>query len=116
MRASTTQWSRITHIGSDGYIERGATDLKSYMAQAGYYGSNTKVKLLSFGGSAKTYLTYNGVSKEAMALYGRRYHDSGQYFTSDGPFTLADGTHVDYYDDQTDNYLHLELNWWSITS
>ena len=99
--------ARITHIGSDGYIERGATDLKSYMAQVGYYGSNTKVKLLSFGGSAKTYLTYNGVSKEAMALYGRRYHDSGQYFTSDGPFTLADGTHVDYYDDQTDNYLQI---------
>lgn len=99
--------ARITHIGSDGYIERGATDLKSYMAQVGYYGSNTKVKLLSFGGSAKTYLTYNGVSKEAMELYGRRYHDSGQYFTSDGPFTLADGTHVDYYDDQTDNYLQI---------
>lgn len=99
--------ARITHIGSDGYIERGATDLKSYMAQAGYYGSNTKVKLLSFGGSAKTYLTYNGVSKEDMALYGRRYHDSGQYITSDGPFTLADGTHVDYYDDQTDNYLQI---------
>lgn len=99
--------ARITHIGSDGYIERGATDLKSYMAQVGYYGSNTKVKLLSFGGSAKTYLTYNGVSKEAMALYGRRYHDSGQYITSDGPFTLADGTHVDYYDDQTDNYLQI---------
>ena len=99
--------ARITHIGSDGYIERGATDLKSYMAQVGYYGSNTKVKLLSFGGSAKTYLTYNGVSKEAMALYGRRYHDSGQYVTSDGPFVLADGTHVDYYDDQTDNYLQI---------
>ena len=99
--------ARITHIGSDGYIERGATDLKSYMAQVGYYGSNTKVKLLSFGGSANTYLTYNGVSKEAMALYGRRYHDSGQYFTSDGPFTLADGTHVDYYEDQTDNYLQI---------
>ena len=99
--------ARITHIGSDGYIERGATDLKSYMAQVGYYGSNTKVKLLSFGGSAKTYLTYNGVSKEDMALYGRRYHDSGQYFTSDGTFTLADGTHVDYYDDQTDNYLQI---------
>ncbi|MBR0362734.1 MAG: TonB-dependent receptor plug domain-containing protein, partial [Alistipes sp.] len=50
--------ARLTHIGSDGYIDRGATDLKSYMLQAGYYGSNTKVKFLSFGGSAKTYLTY----------------------------------------------------------
>lgn len=99
--------ARLSHIGSDGYIERGSTDLKSYMAQVGYYGSSTKVKLLSFGGIAKTYLTYNGVTKEDMKLYGRRYHDSGQYVTSDGPFVLADGTHVDYYDDQTDNYLQI---------
>ena len=117
--------ARLTHIGSDGYIERGATDLKSYMAQVGYYASKTKVKLLSFGGSAKTYLTYNGVSREDMALYGRRYHTSGQYVTSDGPFVLADGTHVDYYDDQTDNYLqinnqlsltHSFNNRWQLTS
>ncbi|MBQ6940647.1 MAG: TonB-dependent receptor plug domain-containing protein [Alistipes sp.] len=99
--------ARLTHIGSDGYIERGATDLKSYMAQLGYYGGDTKVKLLSFGGSARTYLTYNGVSREDMRRYGRRYHDSGQYVTSDGPFVLEDGTHVDYYDDQTDNYLQI---------
>ena len=99
--------ARLTHIGSDGYIDRGATDLKSYMAQVGYYGSKTKVKLLSFGGSAKTYLTYNGVSREEMELYGRRYHTSGQYVTSDGPFVLSDGTHVNYYDDQTDNYLQI---------
>ena len=99
--------ARLTHIGSDGYIDRGATDLKSYMAQVGYYGSMTKVKLLSFGGSAKTYLTYNGVSREEMELYGRRYHTSGQYVTSDGPFVLSDGTHVNYYDDQTDNYLQI---------
>lgn len=77
------------------------------MAQVGYYGSNTKVKLLSFGGLAKTYLTYNGVSREDMKLYGRRYHNSGQYVTSDGQFVLADGTHVNYYDDQTDNYLQI---------
>ena len=42
-----------------------------------------------------------------MELYGRRYHTEGQYETSHGPYVLADGTHVDYYDDQTDNYLQL---------
>ncbi len=89
--------ARLTHIGSDGYIERGSTDLKSYMAQVGYYGANTKIKLLSFGGVAKTYLTYNGVSREDMAKYGRRYHDSGQYTNANGE--------IAYYDDQTDNYL-----------
>ena len=89
--------ARLTHIGSDGYIERGSTDLKSYMAQVGYYGTNTKVKLLSFGGAAKTYLTYNGVSREDMERYGRRYHTSGQYTDAEG--------NIAYYDDQTDNYL-----------
>ena len=95
---------RLTHIGSDGYIDRGSTDLKSYMAQVGYYGNDVNIKFLSFGGVAKTYLTYNGVSRKDMELYGRRYHTSGQYVTSDGPFVLLDGTHVNYYDDQTDNY------------
>ncbi len=106
--------ARLTHIGSDGYIDRGSTDLKSYMFQAGYYKGNTMLKLVSFGGKAKTYLTYNGVTKEDMALNGRRYHDSGQYYTSDGPhsyYYMDDGelqrATVDYYDDQTDNYLQI---------
>ena len=98
---------RLSHIGSDGYIERGATDLKSYMLQGAHYGHKTTIKLLSFGGKAKTNLTYTGVTKEEMALYGRRYHTEGQYPTDKGPYVLADGTHVDYYDDQTDNYLQL---------
>ena len=99
--------ARMTHIGSDGYIDRGATDLKSYMLQGAYYSDRTTVKLLSFGGKAKTDLTYTGVTKQEMDLYGRRYHTEGQYETSNGPYVLADGTHVDYYDDQTDNYLQI---------
>ena len=117
--------ARLSHIGSDGYIDRGATDLKSYMLQGAYYGGNTMVKLVSFGGKAKTYLTYNGVSKEEMEQYGRRYHASGQYETSDGPFVLANGKHVNYYNDQTDNYLqinnqlilnHKFNNYWSLNA
>ena len=99
--------ARLSHIGSDGYVDRGKTDLKSYMFQAGYYSGNTMLKLVSFGGKASTYLTYDGVSKEDMALYGRRYHTGGQYETANGPYVLADGTHVNYYDDHTDNYLQL---------
>ncbi|MBR4996226.1 MAG: TonB-dependent receptor [Alistipes sp.] len=99
--------ARLSHIGSDGYVERGATDLKSYLLQGAHYGSRTSVKLLSFGGKAKTNLTYTGATKEEMALYGRRYHTEGQYETPDGPYVLADGTRVNYYDDQTDNYLQI---------
>ncbi len=89
--------ARLTHIGSDGYIDRGSTDLLSYMFQTGFYSGSTMLKFVSFGGKSKTYLTYNGVSKADMEQYGRRYHTSGQYVTADGQ--------VAYYDDQTDNYL-----------
>lgn len=98
--------ARVTRIASDGYVDRGATDLKSYFLQGGYYNGGTCIKLLSFGGKAKTYLTYTGATKEEMALYGRRYHTGGQYATSAGQY-LVDGEHVAYYDDQTDNYLQL---------
>ena len=101
--------ARLTHIGSDGYIDRGETDLKSYMLQAGYYNGNTMVKVLSFGGKARTGLTYTGATKEEMALNGRRFNPEGMYEVSDGmswhvwhgdPPEWKD---VAYYDDQTDN-------------
>ena len=107
MNGGWTVDARLTHIGTDGYIDRASTDLKSYMFQAAYYGQRTSVKLISFGGKAKTYLTYTGVTKEEMALYGRRYHTEGQYETQAGNYILADGRRVDYYDDQTDNYLQM---------
>lgn len=63
--------ARLTHIGSDGYVDRGATDLKSYMLQGAYYDGSTMVKLLSFGGKARTALAYTGATKEEMRLNGR---------------------------------------------
>lgn len=110
--------ARISHIASDGYVDRGATDLKSYMLQAGYYSGNTMLKFVSFGGKARTYLTYQGATKEEMAKYGRRYHTSGQYdiFSRDGNGNIVtDPNNWDepvvaataYYKDQTDNYLQI---------
>lgn len=106
--------ARLTHIGSDGYIDRGATDLKSYMFQAGYYNGNTMLKFLSFGGKAKTGLTYTGATKEEMRLNGRRFQSEGMYYTSNGPHSYyytdddkVERATVGYYDDQTDNYLQI---------
>ena len=107
--------ARLSHIGSEGYIDRGATDLSSYMFQAGYYTGNTMLKFLSFGGKAKTGLTYNGSTKEEMQHNGRRYNSSGMYQTEDGRYydiyNSNDGSpkwqKVNYYDDQTDNYLQI---------
>ena len=99
--------ARLSHIGSDGYIERASSEMGSYMLQAAYMSQNSLLKLVSFGGKSKTYLTYTGATPEEIETYGRRYHTDGQYTCSDGPFALKDGTHVNYYDDHTDNYLQL---------
>lgn len=104
--------ARLTHIGSDGYIRGGGTDLKSYLFQAGYYRGNTMLKLLSFGGKARTNLSYNGATREEMRLNGRRYNRSGKYVTTDAHsqrvWDAEDGwQQVAFYDDETDNYLQI---------
>ncbi len=103
--------ARLSHIGSDGYIDRGATDLKSYMFQGAYYNGNSMLKLTSFGGKAVTNLTYNGATKDEMKNNGRRYNSSGMYKTSDAyshriwNSEAGEWQQVNYYYDQTDNYL-----------
>ena len=89
--------ARLSNIGTDGYIERAKVDLYSYFAQAGYYGYNTTMRVLAFGGSEKTYHAWDYASKEDMAEYGRRYNPCGLYYDDDG--------NVAYYDNQTDNYI-----------
>ena len=86
---------RVSHISSDGYVERAASNLSSYMLQAGYYKGNTSVKLLSFGGVAKVGLSYTGVTAEQMAE-NRRYNPEGEI--------IIDGEVVGYYHDHTDNF------------
>ena len=86
---------RLSHISSNGYIERATSNLSSYMLQAGYYKGNTSVKLLSFGGVAKVGLSYTGVTAEQMAE-NRRYNPEGEI--------IIDGEVVGYYHDHTDNF------------
>lgn len=87
---------RLSHLSSDGYVERASSNLSSYMLQAGYYNGNTIVKLLSFGGVAKVYLSYTGVTTEQMAT-NRRYNPEGEIIIGDKV--------VGYFDDHTDNYI-----------
>lgn len=99
-------WSvdaRISHIGSDGYIDRAFSKLWSYMGQLAYRGDNTTLRLLAFGGKERTYMAWDYASKEDMEKYGRRYNPSGGYTDSDGKTA--------YYKDQCDNFVqhHFQL-------
>lgn len=99
-------WSfdaKLSHLGSDGYIERASSNLWSYFTQGAYRNENTMVRLLVFGGKEKTYMAWDYASKEEMEEYGRRYNPCGKYVDNDGK--------IAYYKDQNDNYVqhHFQL-------
>ena len=52
---------RVSNIHSDGFIERAESDLKSYFLQGTYVKNNTLIKALVFGGTEKTYQSWNGI-------------------------------------------------------
>lgn len=89
--------TRLSSVNSDGYIDRGSVDMKSYYVQAGYYGEKTTLKFLTFGGTEKTYHAWNGVPKDSLATH-RTYNPCG-YMGVD-----ANGKPL-YYQNQTDNYI-----------
>lgn len=82
---------RLSRIKSDGYIDRGSSDLKSYFVTGAYYGKTSLLRANVFSGTEKTYQAWNGIPEKLLA--------SNRTFNS---FT---------YDDQTDNYVqnHYQL-------
>ncbi len=80
-------WSadvRLSHIGSDGYIDRAFSKLWSYLGQLAYSNGGTDIKLLAFGGKERTYMAWDYATKEEMEKYGRRYNPCGAYTDADG--------------------------------
>ncbi|MDE5941796.1 MAG: TonB-dependent receptor [Muribaculaceae bacterium] len=95
--------ARLSHLGSDGYIDRAFSKLWSYFGQVAYNHKGTSLRLVAFGGKEQTYMAWDYASKEDMEKYGRRYNPCGQY--------VADNGSVAFYPDQTDNFVqhHFQL-------
>ncbi|WP_426090817.1 TonB-dependent receptor [Flavobacterium sp. DSR3-2] len=95
---------RLSAIKSDGFVDRGASDLKSYFLQGTYVGKTTLIKALVFGGAEKTYQSWNGIDAETL--------QNDRTFNSAGAFTDEQGN-ARFYDNETDNYQqdHSQLHW-----
>ncbi|MCY3998214.1 MAG: TonB-dependent receptor plug domain-containing protein, partial [Flavobacteriaceae bacterium] len=52
---------RLSHIKSDGYIERARSDLNSYFLQLAYQNPKTFIRFLLFGGHETTYQSWYGI-------------------------------------------------------
>ena len=95
---------RLSTLKSDGYIDRASSDLKSYFLQGTYVGKTTLIKALVFGGTEKTYQSWNGIDAETL--------NDNRRFNSAGKFTDELGN-TRFYDNETDNYQqdHYQLHW-----
>ncbi|MFT3793578.1 TonB-dependent receptor [Flavobacterium sp.] len=95
---------RLSNLASDGYIDRAETDLKSYFLQGTYVGKTTLIKALVFGGTERTYQSWNGIDAEKL--------QTDRTYNSSGAFTDAFGN-ARFYDNETDNYQqdHYQLHW-----
>jgi iron complex outermembrane receptor protein len=84
---------RLSRISSDGYVQPGWSDLKSYYLSGSYYGKKSSLKLTTFGGKEKTYQAWNGL-RDTMLSINRR-------------------ANLFSYADQTDNYWqdHYQLHY-----
>jgi len=95
---------RLSAIKSDGYVDRGASDMKSYFLQGTYVGKTTLIKALSFGGKEKTYQSWYGIDGETLA--------TNRTFNFAGMFTDLNGN-TQFYKNETDNYQqdNYQLHW-----
>ncbi|MBU1368624.1 MAG: TonB-dependent receptor [Bacteroidetes bacterium] len=89
---------RLSRITSDGYVDRGWSDLKSYYLSASWSNAQTLIKIIATSGKEATYQAWNGVPKDSLkTASGRRYNPSGEMFNSEKKL-------IGYYKNQTDNY------------
>ena len=83
--------ARLSHISSDGYVDRAATALHSFYLSGAYLTENTSIRFNVLSGKEKTYQAWNGIP-ESDLIHNRTKNYSG---------TEKPG---EPYDNETDNY------------
>lgn len=110
---------RVSHIKSDGYIDRASSDLSSYYLSGTYrsYDNNLRIDAIHFSGKERTYQAWYGTpysrftgDEEEMNAYAdRNWLSSGQRKN-----LLESGVTYNFYEypNETDNYQqdHFQLH------
>jgi iron complex outermembrane receptor protein len=107
------KWSfdgRLSRIKSDGFIDRAASDLKSYFLSGGYQGKKDLIRLNVFAGSETTYQAWNGIPESRLNgdVPGMEAYAARNYLSEADAANLLNSGSRTYnsftYQDQTDNY------------
>ncbi|KAF0130560.1 MAG: outer membrane receptor protein [Bacteroidetes bacterium] len=87
---------RLSKINSEGYIDRGWSDLKSFYLSGTWANKSTMVKLIATSGIEQTYQSWYGIPKDSLNS-NRTYNPAGEIIDNEG-------NSLGFYDNQTDNY------------
>lgn len=85
--------ARLSHITSDGYIDRASADMWSYYVSGGYYHNKTIFRINHFSGKQITYQAWYGIDRATLES-DRTFNPSGTDF----------GGREVPYDNEIDNY------------
>ncbi len=87
--------ARLSKIQSEGYIDRAASDLKSFYLSGGWYKGKSSIRANVFSGNEKTYQAWYGVPQDSLQS-NRTYNPAGVHYDSEG--------NERFYSNETDNY------------
>ena len=102
--------ARLSRVTSDGFVDRSASDLKSFYLSGGWFGERTSVRLVTFSGQEKTMQAWNGVPKVKLendqAGMEQLVVDDGWSPEEAANLYASDARTFNryLYDNQTDNY------------
>jgi len=106
--------ARLSKISSEGFIDRGTSDLKAFYLSGAWMNARTSIRLNVFSGKEKTFQSWNGIPEHKLfynhdSLLAHYYNNLGSlYFTREDSTNLftADGRKYNLYlyPNQTDNY------------
>jgi iron complex outermembrane receptor protein len=101
---------RLSQIKSDGFIDRAASNLKSYFLSGAYQGKKDLLRLNIFAGAEKTYQAWNGIPESRLNgdVAGMEAYIARNFLSDADAANLLNSGSRTYnsftYKDQTDNY------------
>lgn len=102
--------ARLSRIKSDGFIDRAASNLKSYFISGAYHGKTDLLRINVFSGSEKTYQAWNGIPEARLNgdVIGMNAYIDRNGLNPAGAANLLNSGSRTYnsftYKEQTDNY------------
>ncbi len=100
----------LSKVSSAGFIDRGASDLKSFFISGGYFTANTILKATLFSGFEETYQAWNGVPSVKLNndLAGMQLYEEHYLYSDEQTQHMINSDSRTYnlytYENQVDHY------------